>query len=225
MRVGERPGETTKGARTRRVILAAAISRFGRDGYRSTSVADIAREAAVGPTAAFAYFPNKEALFLAAVDADAAAMIEEALSKANATSNTREWRQAFFVGSVEALGRHPLARRLHAGLEPDFTGRVLDVPALTELRKGLADRLRTDQLDGQVRPDIDVDAIANGVVAISLSLLRSVVQLGDNATGIYAPDIAAVIEAAIDRAPPATSVRPRRRARTKTSQRNPGRRK
>ena len=102
-------GDHRKGPGTRQVILAAAISRFGRDGYRSTSVADIAREAAVGPTAAFAYFPNKEALFLAAVDADAAAMIEEALSKANATSNTREWRQAFFVGSVEALGRHSLA--------------------------------------------------------------------------------------------------------------------
>jgi len=179
----------------------------------------------VGPTAAFAYFPNKEALFLAAVDADAAAMIEEALSKANATSNTREWRQAFFVGSVEALGRHSLARRLHAGLEPDFTGRVLDVPALTELRKALADRLRTDQLDGQVRPDIDVDEIANGVITISLSLLRSLVQLGDDATGIYAPGVAAVIEAAIDQAPPAASGRLRRRAVTTTSKRDPGRRK
>jgi AcrR family transcriptional regulator len=215
---------TTKGARTRKAILEAAITRFGRDGYRSTSVADIARDAAVGPTATFAYFPNKEALFLAAVDEDAAAMIQETLSDANATSNTQEWRQAFFVGSVEALDRHPLARRLHAGLEPDFTGRVLDVPALAELRKAFAERLRTDQVGGKVRPDIDVVAIANGVVAISLSLLRSLVQLGDDATGTYAPDIAAVIEAAIDRVPTAPSGRQRLHAATKSSGRGPRRR-
>src|SRR2546421_264852 len=62
-----------KGEQTREAILWAAIVRFGRDGYRSTAVADIARDAAVSGTLAYAYFPNKEALFLAAVDEDAAA--------------------------------------------------------------------------------------------------------------------------------------------------------
>ena len=33
------------------------------------------------------------------------------------------------------MGHHPLARRLPAGLEPEVTVRVLDIPALTELRK------------------------------------------------------------------------------------------
>jgi AcrR family transcriptional regulator len=56
-----------KGEQTRQAILHAAIDRFGRDGFRSTSVADIARDAAVSGTLAYAYFPNKEALFLAAV--------------------------------------------------------------------------------------------------------------------------------------------------------------
>ena len=64
---------TTKGAQTRQAILEAAIARFGRDGYRATSVADIARDAGVGGTVAYAYFPDKEALFLAALDEDAAA--------------------------------------------------------------------------------------------------------------------------------------------------------
>ena len=56
----------TKGEQTRRAILRAAITRFGRDGFRATSVADIARDAGVGGTVAYAYYPNKEALFLAA---------------------------------------------------------------------------------------------------------------------------------------------------------------
>ena len=63
----------TKGEQTRQAILDAAIARFGRDGYRATSVADIARDAGVGGTVAYAYFPSKEALFLAAIDEDAAA--------------------------------------------------------------------------------------------------------------------------------------------------------
>src|SRR5260370_42443038 len=70
----------TKGERTRRALLDAAIARFGRDGYRGTSVAEIARDARLSGTAAYAYFPSKEALFVAAVDEDAAAGIGEGLS-------------------------------------------------------------------------------------------------------------------------------------------------
>ena len=50
---------TRKGEQTRLAILDAAIARFGREGYRATSVADIARDAGVSGTAAYAYFPNK----------------------------------------------------------------------------------------------------------------------------------------------------------------------
>ena len=70
----------SKGAQTRRAILEAAIARFGRDGYRATSVADIARDASVGGTVAYAYFSNKEALFLAAVDEDVAEVISEGVA-------------------------------------------------------------------------------------------------------------------------------------------------
>ena len=78
-----------RGPRTRRTILDAAIARFGREGYRSTSVADIARDASVGGTVAYAYFPSKEALFLAAVDEDAAGVIREGLSTVMADPDIR----------------------------------------------------------------------------------------------------------------------------------------
>jgi AcrR family transcriptional regulator len=192
-----------KGAQTRRAILDAAIARFGREGYRSTSVADIARDAAVGGTIAYAYFPNKEALFLAAVDEDAAGVIEEGLSGAFAKGRViHDWRQTLIVTLVGALQRHPLARRLLAGLEPEVTVRVLQIPALEELRKVCAERLRSEQLNGTVRPDIDPVVIANGVVAVVLSLLMSVVQLGDSATAMYGEDVVALFEAAIEWTPP-----------------------
>jgi AcrR family transcriptional regulator len=189
----------SKGAQTRRAILDAAIIRFGREGFRATSVADIARDASVGGTVAYAYFPNKEALFLAAIDEDAAAVISEGMhSVARATVN---WRQTLFFTMVDAVEQHPLARRLLAGLEPEVTDRVLETPALAELRKAVAEKMRSEQLTGTVRTDIDPITMANGVVAILLSLLFSVIQIGSATGALYANDVAAVFQAAIDRPP------------------------
>src|SRR4051794_36765721 len=152
----------TKGEQTRQAILEAAIARFGREGYRATSVADIARDAAVGGTVAYAYFPNKEALFLAALDKDAAAVIQEGVSGVLAEpSGNKAWRENLIFTLVLALDRHPLARRVLGGHEPGVPERVVDIPAMTELRKAVAERLRTDQLDGVVRADIDPVSVAN----------------------------------------------------------------
>jgi AcrR family transcriptional regulator len=189
---------TTKGAQTRRSILEAAIARFGREGFRATSVADIARDASVGGTVPYAYFADKEALFLAALDEDAAAVINEGLSSVFAEPGRPDWRQTLLFTLVAAVERHPLARRLLAGLEPEVTERVLEIPALNELRKAVAERLRGEQAAGTVRPDLDAVAIANGIVSIMLSLLMSVVQLGAQAAGPYSADVAAVFEAALD---------------------------
>jgi AcrR family transcriptional regulator len=187
----------TKGAQTRRAILRAAIVRFGREGFRATSVADIARDAAVGGTVAYAYFPNKEALFLAAVDEDAAGVIQEGLTTVLDSPDIHRWHDTLIFTLVDAVERHPLARRLLAGLEPEVTVRVLDIPALTELRKVCAEKLRTGQAAGTVRPDIDAAAVANGIVALMLSVLMSVTQLGSQAAVAYSHDVAAVFEAAM----------------------------
>lgn len=189
--------KATKGELTRQSILEAAITRFGIDGYRATSVTDITREAGVGATVAYSYFPNKEALFLAAVDEDAARVINEGLGIFGG-SPTTDWRAELAFALIDSVEQHPLARRLLAGLEPEFTARVLDTPALAELRKQSAEQLRSEQLAGTVRADIDAGAVANGVVAIILSLLMSVVQLGRDATVGYWDDIALVLEAAVE---------------------------
>ena len=188
----------TKGELTRRSILDAAIERFGRDGYRTTSVAEIARDAGVGATVAYAYFPNKEALFLAAVDEDAAAAISESIGAVFLRAEVKDWRLKLVLHMVDAVEQHPLAHRLLAGLEPDVTGRVLETTALGDLRRLCADRLREEQAAGTVRPDIDVDLVGNGMVAIMLSLLMSVVQLGTDSTLVYADHVVAVFDAALD---------------------------
>lgn len=101
----------SKGEQTRQDILQAAIVRFGRDGFRGTSVADIARDANVSGTAAYAYFNNKKALFLAALDEDAAAAISEGMAIVFDESVDHRWRDGLLFSLVGSVSRHPLARR------------------------------------------------------------------------------------------------------------------
>ncbi|HEX6476899.1 MAG TPA: TetR/AcrR family transcriptional regulator [Acidimicrobiales bacterium] len=197
MALEHREAAPTKGERTRQAIIDAAIARFGRDGYRATSVADIARDASVGGTVTYAYFPNKEALFLAAVDEDAAGVIREGASSFIEETGPRDWRETLILTLLAAVERHPLAARLLAGLEPEVTARVLETPALADLRQVCAQRLRAEQLNGTVRPELDPVRIANGLVSIVLSLLMSVVQVGGDTARTYGADVAAVLEAAV----------------------------
>src|SRR5215471_7626106 len=103
---------STRGERTRQAVLDAAIVRFGRDGFRATSVADIARDAGVGGTVAYAYFPNKEALFFAAIDEDAAGVIHEGVDSVfESDLKIDNWRQLLIFTLVAAVEHHPLAKR------------------------------------------------------------------------------------------------------------------
>ena len=155
-------------------------------------------------TATYAYFPNKEALFLAAVDADAAGVIGEGLTSVlgdDGPPTRDDWRQTLTFTLLAAVEDHPLAKRLLGGLEPEVTARVLEIPALSDLRSACATRLRADQAAGRIRDDIDPVSIANGMVAIILSLLMSLVQLGSGITAEYADDVTAVFGAALDPLP------------------------
>lgn len=187
----------TKGAQTRRALLEAAIVRFGRDGFRSSSVADITRDAGMSGSVAYAYFDNKEALFLAALDEDAAGIIEEAVLLTPLKDRDPAWRSDLFANLVVAVDRHPLAQRVLAGLEPQVASRIVDLPALAELRTLVGARLRSEQENGLVRPDIDPIQIGNGMVDIMVSVLFSVVQLGAAQFEERGPDLMAVLGAAV----------------------------
>ena len=59
-----------------------------------------------------------------------------------------------------------------------------------------------------MRPDIDPAVVANGIIALMLSVLMSVIQLGPQTAIAYSHDVTAVFEAALvapalhDAAPP-----------------------
>lgn len=189
----------SKGERTRQSILDAAVVRFGREGYRSTSVAQVARDAGVSGTLAYAYFTDKEALFLAAVDADASAVVSGAMKKLfEDPTFASQWRRRLIYELVEAVEGHPLTRRILAGQEPDVVDRVLDLPALAHMRKACVALIQNEQALGTMRTDIDAALVGNGVVTILLSILMSILQVGAGAIDTFRDEVDAVFDAALD---------------------------
>jgi AcrR family transcriptional regulator len=188
-----------KGERTRQALLEAAIRRFSADGMRAVALSDVARDVGVTPAAVYAYFPGKAALFAAAVDADADALVEVALAAVEHERYSGNWTSLIQL-LLDALPDHPLARRVLSGLEPESTERLLDIPALARLRVQLADLLTGDQEAGKVRIDVDPSTMADGLVTIVLALLIGILQTGGEALPERAPGVIAVLDASL-RAP------------------------
>ncbi len=171
--------EETKGERTRRRLLETAVERFGAQGFRATSVSEIAREVGVTQTAVYAYFPSKEALFDAAVDHDAAEVIARAGAQASGFP-ANQLVPVVLLGLLAELDAHPLAQRVVSGREPDALARLVDLPALGTLRAFIASEVAAAQRRGEVRADIDPEAFADGAETLLLSLVISVSQVGSS---------------------------------------------
>jgi AcrR family transcriptional regulator len=193
-------GGETKGERTRRRLLELAVRRFADDGYRATSVSAIAREAGVTQAAVYAYFANKEALFEAAVDLDAAELIAGARAQLDESLPLVDLIPGLLLHLRLGVEQHRLARRVLAGQEPDVIHRLANLPALQDITIELAGLLHEAQTRAEVPADLDVDALAIGVETVVLSLLMSSVQVPVEADS-RVPGIVAVFQA-VFRTPP-----------------------
>ena len=171
------PAVETKGERTRRRLLELAVRRFADDGYRATSVSAIAREAGLTQAAVYAYFANKEALFEAAVDLDAAELIAGARAELDESLPLVELIPGLLLHLRLGVEHHRLARRVLAGQEPEVIHRLADLPALQDITAELAELLHEAQTRAEVPPDLDADVLALGVETVVLSLLMSSVQV------------------------------------------------
>ncbi len=192
----------TKGERTRRRLLEIAIERFGDRGYRATSVSEVARAAGLTQAAVYAYFPSKEALFDAAVDADAASALNETMAKTLDTPANALVPMMLFV-LVGNMDRHPLVKRVLAGEESDALQRLIDLPALADLTASIATRVREAQVAGDVRSDLDPELFSNGAEAILVSLLMSIVQVGSSTATRRQIGVVSIFDTLLRPPPPA----------------------
>ena len=190
---------SSKGARTRQALLDIAILHFATAGRRGTSVPAIARAAGLTASAVYAYFPSQQALFEAAVDADAASLIADALPDVRAGSFDGNFGRVFRQ-LLRCLPAHPLARRVLAGEEGTGVERLVQLPSEMRLHAGLTRALRQGQADGTVRSDISADTLAVGLETIVVALLVSILQTGGQAEPTSSRAVLAVLEATL-RAP------------------------
>jgi len=196
------PLSMSKGERTRQSIVQSAISRFVADGFQRTSMADVARDIGLSPSAVYRYFPTKEALFIASVDEDGAGMIDliRTATFASTTGSIADLLAAMRAELVSAVDGHPLAARALSGVEPMSPDRIMALPHLAALRRDLTERLQLGQDAGLVRPDVSAGELALGIETIVLyqmahlaSLHGVDAKLDDQRWGA----IAAVIDAAL----------------------------
>lgn len=186
----------TKGDRTRRRLLEIAVARFAADGFRRTSVSDIARDADLTPAAVYAYFAGKEALFQAAVDTDASALIDDSRTEVEGLA-MREGVGAMVSVLLRRVVDHPLAERVLLGKEPEVIGRLLDLPSLLTLTDDVAAQIVVAQTDGEVRADVDPRLIAEGLESIVISVLMSSLQASVSPESRRAVATRAVLDAAL----------------------------
>ncbi|HET8929165.1 MAG TPA: TetR/AcrR family transcriptional regulator [Acidimicrobiales bacterium] len=187
---------TGKGVRTRAAVLAAAVDQFAAVGSRSASVPAIARAVGLSTSAVYAYFASKDDLFAAAVDADAAGLIADALPEVVGGRFDGDFEGAL-TRLFAALGEHPLARRVLEGAEAGAMERLTVLPAESRLQVGIAAALREGQRLGTVRADIDPVVHAAGLLAVVVAMLVSLVQTHGQVDSQYAKGAIAVLEAAI----------------------------
>lgn len=185
-----------KGARTRQALLDAAVAHFAAVGERAASVPVIARGVGITPSAVYAHFPSKRALFDAAVDNDVSELILDAVPDLLEGTFDHDFGRVF-ARLLRALPAHPLARRILSGEEQWGTERLAFLPSEVRLHAGIATALRRGQKDGSVRRDVDVEALSVGLEAIVVALLVSILQTGGVIDPAVSSGVLAVLDASI----------------------------
>ena len=157
-------------------ILAAATACFARQGYHATSMDDVVRESGLSVGAIYSYFPSKEDLFLAIAEQ----RTEQTLAYLNdlfrrpgplAQKGCEAIDYFFRTLADEAV---PLARVhvefLSEAAKSERIQQRQDQRCQT-VRQFLQWLLSNAQREGDIRPDVDVEAAAELMMALSDGIL------------------------------------------------------
>jgi len=168
-------------AATRDSILDAAEKLFVEQGVSRTTLQHIATEAGVTRGAIYWHFDDKGALFNAMMER-VTLPFECALASlgtADANSVLDEVR-SFFVEIFRVTETNPQARRVLeiASLKVEFVSEMDAVRVRRRQSKGdltaqVVERLKLAQAGGQIRQDVDPQALAIGLWALMDGLIRN----------------------------------------------------
>ena len=164
----------------RQQILDAALKCFSRDGFHNTTTADIVRESGVSQGTLYLYFATKDDMIAALADdrhqtetfVSALALKEQdpikgllALIELHGSSlidpGRLDGRRVGVQGWAEAL-RNP---EIHRSVVED---------GVTKVREAIVRLVERGQRTGQIRPEIDPDAVARTLIATFQGLVLQI---------------------------------------------------
>ena len=112
MAIAEQTRRRMRAPERRAQLLEVARLAFGRHGFHGVSMEEVAREAGVTKPVLYKHFPSKEALFLALLDADSAALEEKVRAALQAPTGNRERIRASFQAYFDFVDEHAEGFRL-----------------------------------------------------------------------------------------------------------------
>jgi AcrR family transcriptional regulator len=151
-------GSYAKGVAKREEILTAALEVIARNGYRRTSVRELAEAVGLSQAGLLHYFSSKEELF------------QEILRKRDEVDasafepDTTDFMEGF-LGVVRHNAEVPGLVQLYAQVsteagDPDHPAREFFIQRYAEFRRRFAEQIRLEQAAGRVDPDIDPELAA-----------------------------------------------------------------
>ena len=184
---------TSKGGRTRQRLLDVAIAQFAAHGYRGTAASRICEAAGLSAAAVYAYFPNKDALWRAALATDLDRLHQRVRDAPRDPARPFAAAQLALVAGLE---HHPLTRRVLVEGTSDELRVVQAHPLFASTTALVAAGLRHRRDAGELPASADPDLLALGIETISFSLLLTTLRAGlvGDATRVAA--VLAVIHAA-----------------------------
>jgi len=155
------PRRYAKGRAKREEILAVALEVIARNGYRGSSLREIAAAVGLSNAGLLHYFGSKEELFAEVLRARDEKARDESRSDEVVTALVDITRR-----NTRVPGLVHLYSRLSAeAVEPEHGAHEFFVERYRSLRDSFARELRAAQERGELRADADVDRLARLIIA------------------------------------------------------------
>jgi AcrR family transcriptional regulator len=152
---------------TRETVLQAAIAVFAECGYQGATMEQIARRAGVAKGTPYLHFSDKAGLFYAVFERWTAEAMAGSAQAMEVAGDARGQLLALGLGAAEFMDNHrewfPLSLEVWAAsgtpaLRERFAAALGDLYA--GYRHAAADIVRAGQGAGELRPDLDAEALA-----------------------------------------------------------------
>ncbi|MBI5937238.1 MAG: TetR/AcrR family transcriptional regulator [Betaproteobacteria bacterium] len=163
-------------------MVQAVLTLTEQQSVETITTTDIAKSVGLSQGAVFRHFPNKQSIWLAAIDWVQHALLEAIDAAATAKSQPLDRLQAMFEAHVDFVMRHPGVPRLlfHELQQPgDSLIKKSVRTLLAAYRRRLVGLLDEAKRADQVQPDLDEDAAATLFIGMIQGLVMQSLLMGN----------------------------------------------